>query len=98
MAHVAPHQEVAVLIHVVAEWQLRNIATVERKNKATQKTADNDATVTFVRREVVGLALRVVEFLLLCLHIYVGVGQLTEVDLRTRHAQRAHRTLDRHIA
>ncbi len=42
--------------------------------------------------------MRVVEFLLPRLHVDIGVGQLAEIDFRTRHAQATHGALDRHVA
>ncbi len=65
---------------------------------AAQETAEDDAAVAFVRRQAVGLALRVVEFLLPCLHVHVGIGQLAEIDLWARHGQTTHRALDGHVA
>ena len=50
ISHVASHQQLAILIHVIAERQLREIAAVERDNDAAQKTAEYDTAVALVRR------------------------------------------------
>ncbi len=42
--------------------------------------------------------MRVVELLLPCFDVYVGVGQLAKIDLRARYGETAHRALDRHVA
>ena len=82
---IAPHQQPALCGHVVAERQLREIAAVERDNHAPQNAAQHDPAIAFVRREAVGLALRVVEFFLTRFHVDVGVGQLAEIDFRALH-------------
>ena len=85
IAHGTPHQQPAVGGYVIAERQLRQVAAVERDNEAPQEAAEDDAARTLVGRQVVGLALRVVEFLLLRLYVHVGIGQLAEIDLWARH-------------
>ena len=96
--HAAPHEQAALRVHVVAERQLGEVAAIERDDHTAQETPEDDAAVALVGREAVGLALRVVEFLLPRLHVYVGVSQLAEINLRARHDETAHRALDRHIA
>jgi hypothetical protein len=76
-----------LLVHVIAERQLREIALVESDDHAAQKAADDKSAVALIRREIVALALRVVEFLLPRLYVDVSIGQLAEINLRTGHAQ-----------
>ena len=54
--------------------------------------------VAFVRRQAVGVALRIVELLLVRLDVDVGVGQLAEVDFRPRDLDARNRALHRHVA
>ena len=41
---------------------------------------------------------RVVKFLLPSVHVYVGVGQLAEIDLRARDGETGYCALDGHVA
>ena len=98
IAHVAPHQQPALRVHVVAEGQLSQIAAVDRKQDAAQKAAELDAAVALIGGKTVALALGVIELLLSRLDVDVGVGQLAKIDLRARHAQAGHGALNRHVA
>ena len=64
---------------------LVEIAAIERDEQPAEEAAEHDAAGALVRRQVVGLALRVVELLLARLDVDVGVGQLAEIDLGPRH-------------
>ena len=98
IADVAPHQQPAVGRDVVAERQLGDIAAIESDQQTPEEAAEHDAAGALVRRQVVGLALRIVEFLLPRLDVHVGVRELAEIDLRPRHLQTRDRALDRHVA
>src|ERR1700751_137888 len=69
----------------IAKRQLGQVAAVKRDDDAAQKTAEVDTAVPVVGRQAVGLALRVVEFLLPGLHVDVRIGQLAEIDLWARY-------------
>ena len=58
IAHVAPHQQPALRVHVIAERQLCEVAAVERDQMPAQEAAEHNAAVALVGRQVVGLALR----------------------------------------
>jgi hypothetical protein len=92
------HQQLAIVLYVITERQLGEISAVERDHDPAQKTSEHDTAVALIRRQAVGLSLRVVKLLLPCLHVDVCVSQLAEIDLRARHAQTSHRALNRHIA
>src|SRR5262249_38943835 len=98
IAHVATHKQPALRVDVVAKRQLREITAVKRDENAAQESAEKDAAVSLIGRQVVSLALRVIEFLLPRLHIDVGVGQFTEINLRARYLDTWHRALDGHVA
>ncbi len=97
-ADVAAHQEPAVRRDVVAERQLGDIAAVEGDQQPAQESTEPDAAFAFVRRQIVGLALRVVELLLPRLDVHVRVRELAEVDLGPRHVEARNRALNRHVA
>jgi hypothetical protein len=78
--------------------QLRKIVLIESDDHAADKAAECDAAVAFVRREIVALALRIVKFFLPRFYVDVGVSQLTEIDLWSRHVEITYRSLDRHVA
>ena len=97
LADSAPHQQAAVCGDVVTEREPGQVPSVERDEDAAQKPAEDDASGALVRRDAVGLALRVVEFLLTGAHVDVGVGQLAEIDFRPRHFDGRHARLNRHV-
>mgnify|MGYP003693694633 CR=1 FL=1 len=98
IADVAPHQQPALRRDVVAERQLRQVAAIERDQQTPEESAEDDPAGALVRRQAVGLALRVVELLLPRLDVDVGVGELAEVDLRPRHRDGRMGALHRHVA
>ena len=55
VANVAPHQQPAILIHIVAERQLGQIVAVECDQHAPQKSADPNSPAAFIRREIIAL-------------------------------------------
>ena len=57
IAHVAPHQQTALGVHIVAERQLAEIAAIEGDEDAAQEAAQHDAASALVGREAVRLAL-----------------------------------------
>ena len=97
IAHVATHQQPALLVDVVTKRQLREVTAFERDENAAQESAEEDAAVALIGRQIVRLALRVIEFLLPRLHVDVGVGQFAEIDLRARYGDTLHRALDGHV-
>src|SRR6185437_745582 len=98
IAHVAPNQQSAIAVYIIAEWQLADVAAIEGEQDAAQKTAKLNSAGAFVGGEAVGLTLRIIEFFLARLHIHVSVGQLAKIDLRARDVEIGHRALHRHIA
>ena len=94
----AAHEQAAVRIHVVAERQLRQIAAIERNQRTAQPAAEPDASRALIGGQIVGIALRIIEFLLASLDVDIGIGELAEIDLRTRHGQSGNRALHRHVA
>ena len=86
------------MVDVVTERHFREITFLECDENTAQEPAEQDATVALVGRQVVGLALRVIEFLLAGLHVHVGVGQLAEIDFRASYGDALHRALDGHVA
>jgi hypothetical protein len=79
IADVPPHQQPAVLSYVVAERQLREVAPIERDEQSAEESTEDDAAGAFVGRHAVGVALRVIELLLTCLHVR-RCSYLAEVD------------------
>ena len=97
-AHIAPHHQPALHRHIVAERQLRDVAAIDGDEQAAEESAEHDAAAAFVRRQAVGLALWIVEFLLARLHVHVGVRQLAEIDLGARHLDARNRAAHGHVA
>ena len=96
--NVAPHQEPTLRIDVITERQLPQIAAVDRQNDAPQKPAQHDAASALIGSEIVVLALGIIELLLPCLDVHVGVGQFAKIYLGTRHVETGHSALDGHVA
>ena len=96
--HVAQHQQAAVGRHIVAEWELRDVSTIECQQRAAQESAQHDAAVAFVRSEIVRLAFRIIELLLMSLYVDVCIRYLAKIDLGPRHRKIGNGALHRHIA
>ena len=58
IADVAAHQQQAVLVDVVAEGKLGEVAAIEGNQHAAQEAAHANAAVALIGGEAVGLALR----------------------------------------
>src|SRR5437762_11108172 len=65
--------------------------------ESAKETAEEDAAFALVGRQAVGLALRVVEFLLPRLYVHVGIGELAKIDFRALYNDVLHGALNRHI-
>ncbi len=85
IAHVAPHQQPALRIDIVAERQFSQIAAIKRQHYTAQQAAHYDTAVPLIRSEIIALALGIVEFLLARLDVNVGVRQLAIVNFRTSY-------------
>ena len=96
--HFAPHQEAAVRVDIVAEGQLAQVAAIERDQDAAQETAQLDAAVALVRGANIGVALWVIELLLVGLDVDIGRGLLAEVDFGPGNVEALHGALHRHVA
>ena len=55
IAHIAPHQQPAIAVHIIAERQLGQVAAVEGDNDAAQEAAQHDAARALVGGKVVAL-------------------------------------------
>ena len=85
-------------IDIVAEGHFSQIVLVEGDEQAAKKSSDRNAAGSLIGREVVALALGIVELLLARLHVYVGVREFAKVNFGPRHAYALHRALHGHIA
>ena len=65
---------------------------------AAEEAAEDDAAGALVGGEVVALALRVVELLLVGFDVDVGVGELAEVDLGAGDVEAGDGALHGHVA
>src|SRR6266567_6384204 len=79
--YVTAHQQQALRVNVVAERQLGQIISIEGDQNPAEKASEQYAPISFIGGHAVRLTLRVVEFLLMCLHVHVCAGQLSKVDL-----------------
>src|SRR3984893_11313969 len=70
-SQVTTHQQSTVRSYIVAERQFRKIAAIERNQHTTQEATQPDATIALVRGEVIGVALRIIEFFLASLDVDV---------------------------
>ena len=97
IAHVATHEQPALWVNIVTKRELRQVTSVGRDEESAKETSEQDATVALVGRQTVGLALRVVKFLLPRLHVHVGVGELPEINLRALYNHALYGALDGHV-
>ena len=98
LTDVAAHEEAAVGGDVVAEGELADVAAVDGEEDAAEEVADADAAGALVGGEVVALALRVVELLLVGFDVDVGVGEFAEVDFGAGDGEVGAGALDGHVA
>ena len=96
--NVTAHEKPALRRDVVAEGNLPEVAAIGGDEGAADHPAQNNASGSLIRREIVGLALRIIEFFLICIDIDVGVRELAEIDFRPRNSKAGNRALDRHVA